>query len=214
MEPVQIAAALASAVLHAGWNAAVKADARPREAMRAQLLASALLGGVGLLWTGLPAMAAWPWLAASTACNLAAIAALLKSYESSGFGLAYPVCRALSVLLVTVFACALWGETVGPAGLGGIGLIALALLLLAFGSGTTLRGSSLGWIAAAGVGTAAYVLCDAQGVRQAGSPWAYGLTVGVVNGAAASGFYGLGGSPWRVLRNRPLRSAVNAAAAL
>ena len=29
MEPILVAAALASAVLHAGWNAAVKASANP-----------------------------------------------------------------------------------------------------------------------------------------------------------------------------------------
>lgn len=214
MDPWQIVAALASAILHAGWNAAIKADASPREAMTAQLVVSAALGCLGLLWTGLPAAASWPWIAASTACNLAAIAALIKAYERSGFGLAYPVCRALAVVLVTVLAFLLWGETVSAAGLAGIVLIASALLLLAFGGGAGGRGAGLGWIAAAGIGTAIYVLCDAQGVRQADGPLAYGFAVCLVNGLAVVGLQGLRGRPWRALAGRPLRSTINACAAL
>ena len=38
MEGVHVAAALLSALLHAGWHAAVKASARPTEAMAAQML--------------------------------------------------------------------------------------------------------------------------------------------------------------------------------
>jgi drug/metabolite transporter (DMT)-like permease len=43
MEVAHVAAALLSALLHAGWNAAVKASARPTEAMAAQMLMSAAL---------------------------------------------------------------------------------------------------------------------------------------------------------------------------
>lgn len=79
MEPAHVAGALASAALHAGWNAAVKASPAPRDMMAAQMAASAaiVLPGLlwtGLLWTGLPAPAAWPWIAGSTALNLAAAA--------------------------------------------------------------------------------------------------------------------------------------------
>jgi len=50
MEPQHVAAALLSAVLHAGWNAAVKASARPTEAMAAQMLLGAVL--VLPAWSG------------------------------------------------------------------------------------------------------------------------------------------------------------------
>lgn len=74
MEPAHVAGALASAALHAGWNAAVKASPAPRDMMAAQMAASAAIVLPGLLWTGLPAPAAWPWIAGSTALNLAAAA--------------------------------------------------------------------------------------------------------------------------------------------
>lgn len=215
MDIWHIAAALLSAILHAGWNASVKASPSPRDAMSAQLVATAGLAGVGLLWTGLPAPASWAWIAVSTACNLSAIAALLKAYEGNGFGLAYPVCRALSVLLVTVVAATVWGETLSVAGVAGIGLIALALLLLAVGgvNGGAHR-AGLGWIAAAGVGTAAYVLCDAQGVRQAGSPLAYGFAISLVNGLAMCGLHHLRGGSWQALTAQAGRTTLNAAAAI
>ena len=38
MDAILVAAALVSALLHAGWNAAVKATARPTEALSGQMI--------------------------------------------------------------------------------------------------------------------------------------------------------------------------------
>src|SRR5882672_6402944 len=119
MDLWQVAGALASALLHAGWNAAVKASPHPTEAMTAQMVASAAIVLPGLLWTGLPAPASRMWIAASTALNVATVTALLRAYELFGFGLVYPVVRALSVLLVVPLAAILSGETLSPSGLVG-----------------------------------------------------------------------------------------------
>jgi hypothetical protein len=99
-----------SAVLHAGWNATVKAHVKPTEVMTAQMVMSALLGLPALLWTGLPNAAALPWIAGSTSINLVIVTALLRAYGLIGFGTAYPVVRALSVMLVTPLATLLSGE--------------------------------------------------------------------------------------------------------
>ena len=81
MDGLAVAAALLSAALHAGWNAAVKADARPPLAMTAQMLAAAALA-VPVLWrAGWPAAAAWPWMAASTLFGMGAVASTLRDYE-------------------------------------------------------------------------------------------------------------------------------------
>lgn len=55
---MHVAAALLSAVLHAGLNAAVKASSRPTEAMAAQMLVGAVIVLPALFWSGLPARAA------------------------------------------------------------------------------------------------------------------------------------------------------------
>ncbi len=54
----------------------------------------------------------------------------------------------------------------------------------------------MAWTLAAGVGTAAYVMCDAQGVRLSGSPWAYGFVVSITNAAAMAWRQRRAGPPW------------------
>lgn len=199
MNATDVAAALLSALLHAGWNAAVKANPNPARAMTAQMAMSALLVVPLLLWSGLPAPAAWPWIAASTLLNVLTITALLRAYELGGFGIVYPVVRALAVLLVVPLAAGITGDRPGPAALLGIAIIAASLGLLGWDAARDrgLPARALVWILIAGIGTAAYVLSDAQGVRAAGSPWAYGCVVSVTNAAAMGWRQRHVQAPWR-----------------
>lgn len=201
MDSTDVAAALLSAVLHAGWNAAVKSSRDPTRAMTAQMLLSALFVLPGLLWSGLPALAAWPWIVASTLMNVLTVTALLRAYELGGFGIVYPVGRAIAVLLVVPLVAIFAGGWPGPAALGGIAIIALSLGVLAWDAARD-RGLSmlaLAWTLAAGLGTAAYILCDAQGVRASGSPMAYGFIVSVTNAAAMCWRQRRNGPPWAQL---------------
>ena len=68
MDGWQFSAALLSAVLHAGWNAAVKASATPAQTMTAQMIACALLALPALAWTGL---ILWVWTRAPIALSAA-----------------------------------------------------------------------------------------------------------------------------------------------
>ena len=204
MDALDVAAALASALLHAGWNAAVKASRDPPRAMTAQMLLSALLVLPGLLWSGLPPLAAWPWIVASTLLNVVTVTALLRGYELGGFGLVYPVVRAIAVVLVVPLVAVVAGGWPGPAAMGGIAIMALSLAALAWDTvrdrGVPLQ--ALGWILVAGVGAAGYILCDAQGVRTAGSPWAYGFVVSITNAAAMCWRQRRNGSPWMQLEGQ------------
>lgn len=216
MELTHVAAALLSAVLHAGWNAAVKASARPMEAMAAQMLVSALIVLPGMIWAGLPVREAWPWIAASTLMNVATVAALLRAYALGGFGIVYPVMRAVSVLLVVPLAAGLAGDRLGPASLAGIALIAASLGLLAYGArrDRAFTPRALGWTLTAGVATAAYVICDAHGVRVAGSPFAYGFAVSVTNAAAMCWRQRRVGTPLQLLGSRWVVAVPTALAAV
>ena len=198
MDLTDVGAALLSAVLHAAWNAAVKASRKPTQAMTAQMLLSAVLVIPGLLWSGLPSLPACAWIEASTLMNVLTVSALLRAYELGGFGLVYPVVRSLAVLLVVPLATLLTGERLGASGLLGILVIAVALVVLAWDAaraqGVTL--DAMAWIAAAGLGTAAYIMCDAQGVRLSGSPWAYGFVVSITNAVAMGWRQRHAGPPW------------------
>lgn len=197
MQTLDVAAALSSAVLHAGWNAAVKASREPARAMTAQMVLGAVVVLPLLIWTGLPAWQAWPWIAASTSLNVLTIGALLRAYEHGGFGTVYPLVRAIAVLLVVPLVGLVAGAWPGPYALLGIAAIAASLGMLALDAATG-RGpgwAAFGWSVAAGIGTASYILCDAQGVRAAGDPLAYGFTVSITNAAAMA---------WRHRRRGPL----------
>jgi drug/metabolite transporter (DMT)-like permease len=211
-----VAAALLSAVLHAGWNAAVKASARPVEAMAAQMLAGAVLVLPALLWTGLPAPASWPWIAASTLMNVVTVTTLLRAYELGGFGVVYPVVRAVSVLLVVPLAALLVGDRLGPGAVAGVGLIALALGMLAYGAGRgrEFSGQALAWTLVTGLSTAAYIACDARGVRAAGSAWAYGFAVTITNAIAMAWRQRRVATPWRLIRGNAAVAVPAAVAAV
>lgn len=186
MELVHVAAALLSAALHAGWNAAVKASRNPTQVATGQMVVSALIVLPGLFWTGLPDPSAWGWIAGSTAINVVTVPLMLRAYALGGFGIVYPMMRAIGVVLVVPLAALLAGERIGPYALAGVFVIAGSLVMLAVDAararGTNLR--ALGWTVAAGMGGAAYVICDAQGVRASGSPWAYGIVVSATNAVA------------------------------
>jgi drug/metabolite transporter (DMT)-like permease len=178
-----VAAALLSAALHAAWNAAVKAGARPPLAMTAQMLASAALAVPVLFWVGSPAPLSWPWMAVSSTLSMGAVASLLRAYEHSGFGVVYPMARASSVLLVWPLAAVVAGEWPRPLGLLGVALVSAAVLMLACGKGVTraLSRPALGWTLVSAAFTAGYIVCDAQGVRRAGSTLAYGCVLAISN---------------------------------
>jgi len=178
-----VAAALLSAALHAAWNAGVKSSARPPLAMTAQMVASAALALPVLLWVGPPAPAAWPWMALSCLLGMGAVASLLRAYEHGAFGAIYPMARASSVLLVLPLAAAVAGEWPRPLALLGVALVSVAVLMLARGEGVAraLSRPALGWTLASAAFTAGYIVCDAQGVRRAGSTLSYGCALSIAN---------------------------------
>lgn len=204
MNPTDVAAALASALLHAAWNAAIKTSPNPAKAMTAQMLLGAILVVPVLFWTGLPNSAAWGWIAASTFLNVVTISALLRAYELGGFGVVYPVVRSVAVLLVVPLSAVLTGDHLDFTGLLGILVIASALVLLGWDAarGHGVPPAAAGWMLAAGLGTAAYIMCDAQGVRTSGSPLAYGFTVSITNALAISWRQWHAGPPWRHVRSQ------------
>lgn len=62
-------------------------------------------------------------------------------------------------------------------------LVSTAALVLALGRGKVraMTRPALGWTLVAGAFTAGYIVCDAQGVRQSGPPFAYGCALTIAN---------------------------------
>ena len=216
MDAILVGAALLSALLHAAWNAAVKSAARPTEAMAGQMIAAGVFAVPLLFLTGLPELHALKWVALSTTVNVFTVATMLKAYEVAGYGVVYPVGRAVSVLLVVPMAALFLGEHIGPLAIAGVAMIAVSLGLLAASArgrqGFPLRG--LAWTAASGLCIALYVMCDAQGVRGAGSALAYGCTASISNGIVMAWRQRRLGSPWGLVASFPVITIASGAASM
>jgi len=127
-----LAAVLFGALLHASWNALIKGGTD-------KSLDTALIHGLGIVialpvvaLVGLPARAAWPFLAASIVVHLGYYVALVGAYKHGDLGLTYPVMRGLAPLLVATSSAALIGEPLGGAAWAGVlavsaGVIAIGL---------------------------------------------------------------------------------------
>ena len=195
METWPFLAVLASALLHATWNALARSASEPGDALACGMMTSGLIGLVGLAIVGLPAPASWPWLVAGVVVNTIGIRFAMAAYRRASYGLAYPVMRAGIPLLMLPVALALLGEWPRPQGVVGVLLIAAALIMLAAAArragGAELRGFGYALLAAAcGAG---YVTADAMGVRIGASILGYAFLAAVGNSLAIIAFYAMEG---------------------
>ncbi len=170
-------AVLAAALLHASWNALIRGA--PDKRLYTLLLhaCSAVIGAVGLLFTGLPAVASWPFVVLSALIHTAYILLLIRAYEGGQLATSYTLMRGLPPLLVGLLSVPVLGEALGLRGLAGIGLISCGVIGVGFASGLSpSRILSQPATAAAvlnAAAIAAYTLVDGQGARLAGNPLAY-----------------------------------------
>src|SRR5262245_13199044 len=168
MDSFVFAAVLFAALCHAGWNAAVKRGLDPLATTVVISIGAALVALAMLPVTGLPANAAWPWVAASVLVHLVYFAALIESYAAGDMGLVYPLARGSAPLLTATGAAVLIGERLSlPAWLG-IAVLAAGVLLL------SLRGSrdlakldrrAVGFALLTAATICVYTLVDGVGAR-------------------------------------------------
>ncbi|MCX4744257.1 DMT family transporter [Kitasatospora sp. NBC_01287] len=168
-------AVLTAAVLHATWNALA-------HTIKDKLVGFALIGvaftavaAVAVCFTPLPAPAAWPFIAASTALQTAYQALLLQTYRLGDFGQLYPIARGTSPLLVAVASTTVLGRPLSGGGVLGVLVICLGLAGLALADGLPGRAQLPSLAAAVGTGVmiASYTVVDGIGVRHAGTVSGY-----------------------------------------
>lgn len=185
MDTIYILAALGSALLHATWNAAVKSTGQHTAVMTGQMLVAGLVGLPVLFFVDLPRWESLVWIAASALFNVMGIKAILRAYDHGEFGLVYPMSRAIMIMLVVPLSTLLAHERLSTGAMLGIALIIAALALLAMSArhGQNLSRQVLIWTGVGGVLSACSVLIDANGIRQSGSPFAYGCLTAIFNAA-------------------------------
>lgn len=170
-------AVLAAALLHASWNALIRGAGDKRLYTLLLHACSAMVGAVGLLFTGLPEAESWSYLILSAIIHSAYIMLLIKAYEGGQLATSYTLMRGLPPLIVGLLSGPVLGETPDPQGAAGIALISCGVIGIGFASGRSLsRIASHPSTHAAvlnALAISAYTLVDGQGVRLAGNPLAY-----------------------------------------
>ena len=157
---------LGSAGLHAFWNWLV-ADARDSHAVGAvaMLTAAIAFAPVAVLTWDVDA-AAWPYIAASAALELAYIAMLATAYERADLSFVYPIARGAAPVLVLAVSLAALGASVSAAEATGVVAIASGVLLVR-GVGSTAARGGLALVLGVAACIAGYTLVDDEGIRHA-----------------------------------------------
>ncbi|MDO8535151.1 MAG: DMT family transporter, partial [Xanthobacteraceae bacterium] len=171
MSSFVLAAVLLGALIHASWNALVKAQPDRFVAAVIVAIGAGIAAIPVMIALPLPPREAWPYLAASAVIHVGYFALVGFAYRSADLGVAYPLTRGSAPLFTAIFAFLLIGEALGLT--GWLAVIAIALGIVALSADALLRGG-LTWNAGAGVMVNAgiiviYTLIDGLGARVAGS---------------------------------------------
>ncbi len=199
-------AGLASAVLHAFWNALTRGRRDPGAVLMGVTVVNGAACVPAVLVLGAPPMAAWPYVAAGGFLNLLTMRALMETYRRTPFALAYPLVRGVAPLFVTLMGWLVLGDQLSALGVAGVAAISAAVLMLAASArGGRVDRTGLLLALFSGLTNAGFVMSDAGGVRITGDPFVYGCTQTVVSGLTLGSLsYFEGRSPFAVLRVEPV----------
>jgi drug/metabolite transporter (DMT)-like permease len=178
------AAILASALVHASWNAMIKGRARgdPLASSTALSITWALVGWP-LTWVVPPLPeAAWLHLGISIAVHLVYFSLLVSAYRVGDLSFVYTVARGLPPVLVTALTAALIGERPSIVAVAGVLAITAGVLSLGLtGEGAPAK-KVLGLSLATAACIATYTMLDGTGTRAAGSPLSYLVWLTAIQG--------------------------------
>jgi drug/metabolite transporter (DMT)-like permease len=185
MSATVVAAVLVAALIHAGWNAMLKAGLDPFRLMALIAMCGGAATAPLLLWTGLPPIASWPYAITSHLLHLGYMLALTEAYRTGDFGRVYPVARGAAPLLTAIVGAFVFPERIGPWGVSGVILLGGGISLLSFkghASLSALSRRSVGFALATAGFIAAYTVVDGAGGRVAGDTVPYSLVLFVLDG--------------------------------
>lgn len=174
MSTTALSIVLFAALLHASWNALVKAAPDRALTLAAVSGMHALAGLILILISAPPAVASWPSIFASTVIHYVYYVLLFQAYRLGDLSQVYPISRGMAPALVALGAYLMIGEALPPLGWAGLGLVTIGIALLALQRGVGQADSKAILVAALlGLSIAAYSVADGIGVRFSGSPTGY-----------------------------------------
>jgi drug/metabolite transporter (DMT)-like permease len=168
-------AVLGAGLLHAGWNALLKAapGGDPLLDTASVVAGSSVCGLLIVPLVPLPYPAAWPFAAASAVVHFGYYITLAQAYRTGDLSFAYPLMRGTAPLLVTLLGIVFLREWPTPQIALGIALICAGIVSIAFvrRGGHPPAAAAWAFANAAIIGT--YTLIDGAGARASGNAASY-----------------------------------------
>lgn len=124
-----IALVIAAAAMHAGWNVILKGAAEKQIVTWWALIVGSLLNLPLLFGASVPAQV-WPYAIASAAVEAAYFMLLIRAYQSGDFSEVYPIARGAAPAFIAVWATLFLGERPQAAGLAGLALLLIGLIVV------------------------------------------------------------------------------------
>ena len=167
-------AVLGAGFLHALWNALLKSAAGDPILDTALIVAGSSAVALAVLpFAGVPARAAWPFIALSAVVHFGYYITLAGAYHRADLSFAYPLMRGVAPLIVTLLGVVFLGEHPGAKTLTGIALISIGIIVIAWFASGRHPLAAAGWALSNAAIIAAYTLVDGAGVRASGNAPGY-----------------------------------------
>jgi len=163
---------LLAALLHASWNAMLRAGTDRLWSMTVMCIAVAAACALAAPFLPMPARASWGCAIASALLHVGYNLFLVRTYRSGDLGQTYPIARGTSPLLVSLGAALFAGEWPDGISMAGVLLVSGGILALAF-QGRRVGLNSLPYALGTGCFIGAYSVTDGIGARLSGAPVAY-----------------------------------------
>ena len=170
-----MAVVLLGAVLHAGWNAIVRASKDKFHDTYLIVIGAAAWALPLVPFLSLPAVESWPFLIASMIIHIAYFSLVALAYRGGELSFVYPVMRGCASAMSAIAAVIFLHESLTGGGWTGVALISCGIFALAGDSlrtGTFRTRPAAFALANAGV-IVVYTLVDGQGARLSGSAISY-----------------------------------------
>ncbi len=178
--------ALTAAVMHAGWNLAVKQSGDRFIALWGQFAMAGVIGAVIVVVVevvtevlgigaggagprpgfGGVGAAGWAWAGVSALAHIPYGLGLVGAYRRGDFSLTYPIARGAGAVLASVGGVVMLGDRYRAWAV--LGLVICALGVLSLGSG---RAPGIGHALVVSAAIGVYSVVDAHAIRSTHSPW-------------------------------------------
>lgn len=174
---------LVAAVLHASWNAIVKAGKNTVLTMVLVTASAALWAIVLLPVLPSPSPESWPYIALSAALQIVYFALVARIYRIADMSQTYPIMRGAAPLIVALAGTLFLDEALSSPAWLGVCIICSGILIMLWSGGQKSReGLILALLNALVI--SGYTLVDGIGVRLSAAPASYTLWIFLITGAS------------------------------